>query len=258
MFQFFENWQNNHIIKQSTITPAQWSDAFAALPLLKGLSSDEMQRLQELAILFCHNKVFEGVRGFEITPPMQLLVALQACLPILELGLDWYDGWTTLIIYPSGFAPKRMIRDEYGIEHFVQSSLGGEAWHRGPVVLAWDEVEYAGVIDGRNLVIHEFAHKLDMQNDAVNGFPPLHAGMDINAWSQAFSRGFDDFQHRCSLGENIGIDCYGATLPSEFFAVLSEVFFEKPGIIHRYYSDIYDLMVEFYRQDTMARLEPWS
>lgn len=254
MFQFIEHWQNLRIIKRSTITSADWAEVFDSLPLLRGLTSDDMQRLQDLVILFCHHKIFEGAHGQVVTQTMKLIIAVQACLPILRLGLDCYDGWVSVIIYPSGFAPKRVVRDEYGVEHNVQFSLAGEAWQRGPVVLAWDETEHAGIIDGHNLVIHEFAHKLDMQNGEANGFPPLHPGMDAIAWTQAFSAAFEEFQHKCSRGKNIGIDCYGASSPAEFFAVLSEVFFEKPEIIHRYYADVCEQLKEYYRQDPLLRL----
>ena len=235
MFNIIQNWLNRRIIQRSTITDAQWNSAFKALPLLQGLSPDEKRHLQELAILFLHRKVFEGAHDLVVTQSMQLVIALQACLPILKLGLDCYDNWVTVIVYPSSFAPKRIVRDEYGVEHTVQSNLAGEAWVRGPVVLAWDEAEHGGMIDGHNLVIHEFAHKLDMQNGEANGFPPLHSEMSGKAWTEAFSAGFEDFQRQCSSGNNIGIDCYGASSPAEFFAVLSEVFFEKPEVIRRHY-----------------------
>lgn len=256
MFKFIENWLNRRIIKQSTITSAQWAEAFASLPLLRDLRSEEMRRLQELVILFCHHKIFEGAHDLVVTQSMKLIIAVQACLPILKLELAWYDGWVTVIVYPSGFAPKRVVRDEYGVEHTVQSNLAGEAWQRGPVVLAWDEAEHAGIIDGHNLVIHEFAHKLDMQNGDANGFPPLHSDMDSTAWTKAFSAGFEDFQHKCGTGKYIGIDCYGASSPAEFFAVLSEVFFERPEIIHQHYTAVYEQLEQYYRQDPLARLHP--
>jgi len=254
MIQFIKNYLNRRIIKRSTITPEQWTEVFVSLPLLRGLAPDEMQRLQNLVILFCHHKVFETAHGLVITQSMKLIIAVQACLPILNLGLTWYDGWVTVIVYPSGFSPKRVVRDEYGVEHHVQSDLAGEAWQRGPVVLAWDEAENAGIVDGHNLVIHEFAHKLDMQNGEANGFPPLHPGMDAIAWTSAFSAGFEDFQQKCSARQNIGIDCYGASSAAEFFAVLSEVFFERPEIIHRHYAAVYEQLKQFYRQDPLARL----
>lgn len=249
MFQLIRNWLNRRIIQRSSITSLQWERAFASLPLLKRLTADEKHALQELVILFLHRKVFEGAHGLDVTIDMKLIIALQACLPILKLGLDCYDGWVTVIVYPSGFAPKRVIRDEYGVEHQVQSGLLGESWQRGPVVLAWDEAEHAGIIDGHNLVIHEFAHKLDMQNGAANGFPPLHKGMAIKAWTDALSAGFADLQHKCSHGQDIGIDCYAASSPAEYFAVMSEVFFERPDIIRHYYADVYEQLRQYYRQD---------
>ena len=254
MFHFFRNWFDQRISQHSTITPAQWDKAFASLPLLNGLAAEEKHTLQELAILFLHHKVFEGAKGFVVTQEMALVIALQACLPILKLGLACYSGWISVIVYPAGFAPKRVITDEYGVEHFVQSNLSGESWHRGPVVLAWDETEHAGIIDGHNLVIHEFAHKLDLQNGSANGFPPLHAGMELNAWVDAFSAGFADFQHKCDSGKSIGINCYAATSPAEYFAVLSEVFFERPDILQQHYAAIYDQLRQYYRQDPLTRM----
>ena len=254
MFQFIQNWLFRRILQRSSITSAQWNKAFASLPLLVGLTAKEKHSLQDLVTLFIHRKAFEGAHDLVVTQPMSLIIALQACLPILNLGLGVYGGWVSVIVYPSGFAPKRVIRDEYGVEHQVQSELAGEAWHRGPVILAWDETERAGIIDGHNLVIHEFAHKLDMQNGDANGFPPLHRGMDSIAWTGAFSAGFDDFQHKCRAGEDIGIDCYGASSPAEFFAVLSEVFFERPDVLRQHYAAVYEQLRLYYRQDPLVRL----
>ena len=254
MFQFISNWLNRRIIRRSTVTATQWDKALASLPLLKGLTDSEIESLKELAILFLHHKEFEGAHGLEVTQEMKLIIALQACLPILKLGWGGYDGWITVIIYPAGFMPTRVVRDEYGVEHHVQSSLAGEAWQRGPVVLAWSQTEHAGIIDGHNLVIHEFAHKLDMQNGAANGFPPLHRNMSRKAWTGALSKGFDYSKRKCDLGKHIGVDCYAASSPAEFFAVLSEVFFERPDVVKHHYPDIYDQFCQYYRQDPLARL----
>ncbi len=253
MFQIIRNWLDHRIIQRSSIASAQWTEAFALLPLLERLTDSEKRALSKLAILFLDQKVIQGADGLTITQAMTLIIALQACLPILKLGLDGYDGWTSVIVYPAGFAPKREIMDQYGVVHQVQSSLSGEAWQRGPVVLSWDDTRHAGIIDGHNLVIHEFAHKLDMQNGVANGYPPLHTGMDHKQWVAALTAGFADFQRRCSDGESIGIDAYGATSPAEFFAVLSEVFFERPGIIHRHYPAVYDQLQQFYRQDPLQQ-----
>jgi len=255
MFHFIRNWLNRRIIRRSTITSLQWNNTYASLPLLIGLTDEEKRTLRELAILFLHHKVLEGAQGLVITQRMALIIALQACLPILKLGLGAYDGWVSIIVYPSGFATERVITDEFGVAHKVKSDLSGESWLRGPVVLAWDEAEHAGIIDGHNLIIHEFAHKLDMLNGAANGFPPLHKEMNSSAWNAAFSAGFEDFQHKSSKGKTSGIDCYGATSPAEYFSVLSEVFFECPDVVEQHYADIYDQLRQYYRQDPLVRLK---
>ncbi len=256
MFEFFRNWRDRQVIERSDIAETEWRSAFAALPLLHGLSEREMEQLKELTILLMHRKAFEGAHGLEVTRRMALEIALQACLPILYLGLDAYAGWTAIIVYPSGFETRHVYVDEYGVEHVVMSELDGEAWERGPVILAWDEADRAGEIDAYNIVIHEFAHKLDMQNGSANGFPPLHADMDGAAWSDIFSRGFEDFNRRCDAGMDIGIDTYAASSPAEFFAVLSEVFFERPDLLRRHYPSVYAQLMRYYRQDPFTRLRP--
>lgn len=254
MFQFIQDWLDRRIIRHSDISETQWEHAINELPLLYGMGGEDKRRLCELALVFMHRKVFDGKHGLEVTLPMKMHIALQACLPILNLGLECYRKWYTIIVYPSAFVAKNIIRDEAGVEHHVHSELTGEAWHRGPVVLAWEKSRRAGVLDGQNVVVHEFAHKLDMQNGVANGYPPLHKGMDRDRWVTIFSEGFADFQNRCKRGEQIDIDCYAATAPAEFFAVLTEVFFEKPGVLHHNYPEIYGLLRQYYRQDPLQRL----
>jgi hypothetical protein len=256
MFNAIRKWRDRRIITRSSITENQWQAAFAHLPLLKGLSPEEKQALRDLAILFLYRKEFEPKLGLSLSDQMLLIIALQACLPILKLGLSCYDNWYTVIIYPSVFVAKNIIRDEAGVEHRIDSHLNGEAWHRGPVVLSWDRTEHAGELDGHNLVIHEFAHKLDMQNGAANGFPPLHSGMQRTAWANAFMAAYEDFQKRTERGEHIGIDTYAATAPAEFFAVVSEVFFERPTTVVKYYPDTYEQLRQYYKQDPLQRLSP--
>lgn len=122
------------------------------------------------------------------------------------------------------------------------------------MILAWDDSEIAGEVDGKNLVIHEFAHKLDMQNGVANGFPPLHSNMRVNDWVKAFTKGYDHFERKCNGDQLYGISCYAATSPAEFFAVFSEVFFERPAVLKKHYSDIHDLLEQYYRQTPIFRL----
>ena len=252
MFSYIKEWRRKRIIKQSSITSAQWEAVYARLPLLDRLSTQERRDLQDLAILLLHEKSFSAAHGLILTQPMVLMIALQACLPILHLGLDWYAGWSEIIVYPAGFAPERTLMDEYGVAHRSQHALSGEAWHRGPIVLSWRDAEHAGVVDGDNVVIHEFAHKLDMQNGTANGFPPLHRSMDAAKWASAFSAAFSDFQGRVNAGMPTSINAYAATAPAEFFAVVSEAFFEIPGVVMATYPDVYENLRQFYRQDLLA------
>lgn len=254
MFSFIRHWLNRRIIQRSPITEEQWNKAIFSLPLLQGLTQDELQRLKELSILFIEAKEFEGARGLTVNQYMILIIALQACLPILNLGLGKYKNWYTVVIYPATFVTKRSVTDENGVVNYEQANLLGEAWLGGPVILAWDETETAGIIDGQNLVIHEFAHKLDMQNGVANGFPPLNFAMKRKDWVTAFTKGFENFKSKCHQQQLYGISCYAATSPAEFFAVLSEAFFEKPTAIFKYYPDIYHQLSLYYRQSPIDRL----
>lgn len=253
MLSFITKWWHNRIIARSWTTNAQWAQAFSRLPLLDRLTEVERTRLRRLAILFLHKKSFSGAHGLVVTEEMALVIALQACLLILNLGIEWYDGWVEIIVYPGGFAPRRSVTDAAGVVHQVDDALSGEAWQRGPVVLSWDATANAGALDGDNLVIHEFAHKLDMLTGAANGFPPIHADMDAAEWNHTFSAAFEDFRANAEAGIETGINTYGASSPAEFIAVLSEEFFERPQVIQTRYPQVYNLLREFYRQDPMIR-----
>ena len=245
MLKLLRKWQRQRIIKRTTLPSGSWDNAFQQLPLLDHFSEDERNRLRHLAILFLHEKSFVGANDLEVSEEMRLLIALQACLPILNLGIDWYSGWTTIIVYPAGFAPKREMVDEYGLVHTVESELIGEAWQRGPVILSWEDTETAGIRDGQNVVIHEFIHKLDMLNGAADGFPPQHKRSHAIAWSEIFATAYADFQKN----PKPGLSRYGATAPAEFLAVLSEVFFENPGLLNNIYPKVYEALSLFFKQN---------
>ena len=250
----FKNRRNDRVIKSSTITQQQWDEAYLSLPLLNGLSVEENKNLKELSILFMHNKTFEGAQGFAITPKVLLTISLQACLPILNLGLDCYKSFSTIIVYPSGFKTNRKVMGENGVVDYDRTHLLGESWLQGPVILSWSDSETAGEIDGSNLVIHEFVHKLDMQNGVANGFPPLHKNMRLNDWVSTFTKAFEYFERKCTGNNFHGIDCYAATSPAEFFSVFSEVFFERPDRIEKYFPEVHILLELYYLQTPIHRL----
>ncbi|MCQ3924701.1 MAG: hypothetical protein DPW12_10970 [Rhodocyclaceae bacterium] len=235
-----------------SISEMKWAQVEAGLPFLDHLSPAERARLREMALEFIAQKEWHGAQGLELTTDIQLAIALQACLPVLELGLDSYRGWVGIVVYPGDFLiPRRQISED-GVMHEYDDQVAGEAWAGGPVLLSWfDRPEEA---DGMNVVIHEFAHKLDMLNGPPDGLPPLHEGMSRQAWGDAFLPAYENFCDRVDAGEDTWIDPYAAESPAEFFAVTSEVFFEAPDLLRAEYPAVYEQLRQFYRQDPAAAL----
>jgi Mlc titration factor MtfA (ptsG expression regulator) len=249
MFAKIRQWRESRILSRSPFTTADWQQITDTMPVLARLNDVQRQKLYRLATLFLHDKHISGAHDFVITSEVKQSIALQACLPILELGLEWYKGWSTVIVYPGGFKSEAASVDRFGVTHTGSSHRSGEAWVRGPVILSWQDVAQAGDNDGHNVVIHEFVHKLDMLNGRANGFPPMQQGMDPADWTQFMSNAFADFQQN----PRAGIDRYGATDPAEFFAVLGEVFFETPDRLVAAYPELYTIMCEFFRQTPLER-----
>jgi Mlc titration factor MtfA (ptsG expression regulator) len=243
-------WLRRRAIARVEISESQWRDAEYALPFLDRLTDDERARLRALTREFIATKEWSGAQGLVLTAAMQISIALQACLPILHLGLDWYRDWVGIVVYPGDFVIPRQIVDADGIVHEYADEVLGEAWEGGPVLLSW----FANLDDigDVSIVIHEFAHKLDMSNGAVDGMPALHADMSRAAWSAAFAPAYEDFCRRVDAGADTEIDPYAAEQPSEFFAVASEVFFEAPALLQAEYPAVYDQLRRFYRQDPLG------
>jgi Mlc titration factor MtfA (ptsG expression regulator) len=241
-------WRRRRVLQRHSIDDAVWRKLVARLSFLPG-----SEKLKQLTLLFLAEKEFSGAHGIEVTDEMRVAIAAQACLPILELGLDWYAGWRGIVVYPGDFRVRRREVDEDGVVHEWEDDLAGEAMPGGPVVISWD----AAAHDPRmNVVIHEFAHKLDMVNGAADGLPPLHAGMDARAWAAAFKEAYEGFCDALERGKHTWLDPYAAEHPSEFFAVVSEAFFEHPGDTRERYPAVYEQLKRFYRQDPAVRSGP--
>ncbi len=253
MTNWFGRWRRSRAVERQAIADAPWQRVVARFSFLRALSADDLRRLRELTALFLDRKSFNGAGGLEMTREMQLIIAAQACLLVLNLDLDLYDDWVEVIVYPDAFVTDHEVMSEDGVVHRVRAPLSGEAWEHGPVVLSWRDAQGDYGDDGYNVVLHEFAHKIDMRNGAANGFPPLHADMDRDAWTQAFESAYADMQHRLERGERTLIDSYAVEHPAEFFAVLSENFFETPDAIHADYPEVYRQLAAFYRQDPLTR-----
>ena len=239
------NWRRRRVLRGHHIGDALWHEATHRLAFIP-----QTPKLRELALLFLSEKEFSGAHGLEVTDAMRVSIAAQACLPILELGLDWYAGFSGIVVYPGDFRVRRSHTDEDGVVHEWDDELAGETMPGGPVVLSWDA---AANDPGINVVIHEFAHKLDMANGEADGLPPLHAGMARTAWVTAFEEAYGGFCDAVERGKDTWLDPYAAEHPSEFFAVISEAFFEHPAETRRRYPDVYDQLKLFYRQDPLSR-----
>jgi Mlc titration factor MtfA (ptsG expression regulator) len=252
------------------IDTALWRKATAPWLFMRGLRDADFERLREISGRFLGGKHFSGTHGLEVTPLMQVEIAAQASILVLELGLDWYEGWSEIIVYPSQFAPERETVDEAGVVHLTNDPMAGEAWLGGPVILSYEDVAMSADeelrVAGYNVVIHEFAHKLDMRSGDPNGFPPLHSDMSAVAWKRAFSQAYEDFCAKADAAEDraeidggealdaLPIDPYAATSAGEFFAVTSEAFFETPELLAPAYGAVYEQLRLFYRQDPLSRL----
>ncbi|SEL11207.1 zinc-dependent peptidase [Nitrosovibrio tenuis] len=249
------SWYRRRILKNESIPDDLWLKAIARLRFLRGLTLDEIGRLREHVTLFLHAKQISSAHGLVVTDEMRVMIAAQACILILNLDLDYYDGWVEIILYPGEFIRDYEYVDEAGIVHHANEAASGESWLGGPVILSWENTVAVEAGVGYNVVIHEFAHKLDMLNGDANGFPPLHADMSRQAWSDAFNRAYARFCASVDADEAVIIDSYAAENPAEFFAVVSEAFFETPLPIKQHFPAVYEQLALFYRQDPAQR---WS
>lgn len=255
VMKWFEHQRILYTLSHHPIPHKAWEGLMHEANIFSGLSAVERAHLRELTTLFLHSKSLCGVQGLAISTEMALAVAAQACLPILKLGLDYYDGWVEVVIYPGAFRVARDSADATGLVSHQEQALSGESWSQGPVILSWDDVasDLAAFRPGHNVVVHEFAHKLDMLNGSANGMPPLHPDMKRQQWTAVFSDAFDHLQQQLAHHHRPGINAYGATTPAEFFAVASEYFFADPQTLQHQYSAVYDQLVLFYRQDPATR-----
>jgi Mlc titration factor MtfA (ptsG expression regulator) len=253
---WLRDWKRKRLLEKHAIDEGLWRRVTASLPFLAGLAADRVQRLKEMAIVFLAEKELSPLRGVELDDADRLSIAIQACLPVLELGVQWYDGWVGVLVYPGEFRVKHEEVDEDGVMHEWEDELVGESWEGGPVILSWQAVGEAGKVaeGGANVVIHEFAHKLDMRNGEADGMPPLHAGMDAALWHAVLAEAYTGFCDAVDREKDTWLDPYASEAHAEFFAVASEAFFEAPNELRRRYPDLYAQFALFYRQDPALRI----
>lgn len=254
MFGITRRSRRRRILAQRSIPEALWEGTVADVASLSRLDADELERLHDLALIFLHEKSLEPAAEFALDDAMRVRIAALACRPVLELGLDSYAGFVSVIVHPGEFLVRgREYEDEAGVVHIGDDVLSGEAWEQGPVVLAWEDVLASGQGHGFDVVAHEFAHKLDLLDGAVNGVPPLHRGMSFDTWVETFQTAYEALGASLDRGEEPWLDPYAAEDPGEFFAVCTEMFFDIPAELHEHHPPIYAQLAAFYRQDPRAK-----
>ncbi|HEY4540972.1 MAG TPA: M90 family metallopeptidase [Noviherbaspirillum sp.] len=275
------NWLRRLLQREGPqIPPPLWEDCVQALPFLHDLAPEELARLKILCERLLDRKAFSGAAGFELSDEVAVMIAIQACLPVLNLSLDLYKDMAGIIVYPAAFLIPHKEMDEAGVMHEWLEPASGEAIDAGgAVVLSWEDAQDAHT-PGYNVVIHEFAHKIDMADGGANGCPPFvpefHAGLDGRRWKQVFVSAYEDFARRLdilerqlpadfddtapehaalwdALAADLPLDPYGGTHPAEFFAVASEAFFVDPAPLCHAYPEVYALLQAYYRQDPLQR-----
>ncbi len=253
-----------------------WRATLDTLPFIARLDEADRQRLRELAQQFLADKEFAAAGDLQLSAPMQVSIAAQACLPVLRLGLGAYRGWTSIVVYPDEFLVPREVTDEAGVVHEYVDQIAGEAWDGGPLLLSWADAQ-PGQPD-YNVVIHEFTHKLDMANGDADGLPPfdrrLHPRLSAGRWRRVLDDAFERLNAELDLIEaeipsdmdpesaeadayfaRLPLDAYAATDPGEFFAVSSEAFFVSPARLHAAFPEWYGLLAEFFLQDPLGAAE---
>ncbi len=215
-----------------TIPDTLWMDTLLQFPFLARRPVTELQELHTLAGKFLKQKEFTGARGLKVTDEMAVAIAAQACLPVLHLGLRWYDDFKGIVVHPGTMLARREVTDQAGVVHRYNEELLGEAMQGGPVTLSWQEVADAGhaAEQGHNVVIHEFIHKIDMRDGAADGCPPLPSRGAHASWHSVMQPAFDEFCEKVAMAKRFGaappwLDDYAASAPAEFFAVACEAYF---------------------------------
>jgi Mlc titration factor MtfA (ptsG expression regulator) len=248
---FFRDWRRKRVLENARLDAALWGRVASKLSFLRGLSEEETARLKQLVLIFLAEKEMHGAHGFKLEDETRLSIAAQACLPILNLGLDLYNGWVGVIVYPGEFRVRKEETDDNGIVHTFDEELAGEAWPGGPVILSWEDVSLAE--RGYNVVIHEFAHKIHMDGSGDPDFPAAGAGMDAAKWRAVLEETYERFCGEVDAGQPTFIDAYAAEHPAEFFAVMSEAFFTESAVLARDWPELYAQLALFYRQDPAGR-----
>ncbi len=244
---FWSKRQKRDRLLASNLTDQQRSVIDAQVPIIKRLPGDLRSKLDGKVILFLDQVSFVGCDGLDVTEEMELSIAAQACLLVINSDL-WYENLTTILIYPNAFKSKQQRHSGYVVteKEIVRT---GESWDRGPVILSWAHSQQGALNDhdGQNVVLHEFAHQIDDLSGGTNGVPILSKGQSFAEWERVFLTAYDAHVQAVERGQHTVIDPYGATGHEEFFAVSVEVFFEQPRALKHEVPAVYEQLSQLFR-----------
>ena len=249
----WRGWREQRAVERHAIPDTLWQLTLLRYPFLAQRSEDDLAELRRLSSLFLASKEFHGVDGFEVTDEVAVAVAAQACLPVLRLGLSWYDGFVGIVMHEGEVVAQRTYQDEDGVIHEYDEELAGEAMEGGPLMLSWQAIAVSndpaqfGVDEVFNVVIHEFAHVIDMRDGLADGVPPLDTD-ERERWITVIDAEWERFCELVDAGEDTLIDPYGAEAVEEFFAVAVEAFFVAPAAMRAQEPAMYRLLAGFFGQ----------
>ena len=235
--------------------PDGWREVLKRnVPYVRQMPVDLQLQLKRHIHVFLAEKEFVGCAGLTITDEIRVTIAAQACLLLLNRRTDYYPELQSILVYPDSFIVNRERYDLTGVIHEQRQVLSGESWTQGKVILSWrDVLEGAAEInDGRNVVIHEFAHQLDHYDGNTNGLPFIANAKQRHHWTEVFTREFAQLQNHVSQHQPTLIDYYGATSPAEFFAVTTETFFERAEQLSKVHPELYKLLSNLYRVNPLS------
>jgi len=257
MWEAFKRWRDQRAEQRRAIPDTLWAQLLRRYPFIAGRRDIDLDRLRRLCSHFLERKEFSGAHGLTVTDDMAASVAVQACLPVLELDLALYDDFIGIVMHPGVVQARRHAVDEAGVRHDWVETLSGEAMDGGPMMLAWSEVNSGAAHhpdDAYNVVIHEFAHIIDLGDGVANGMPLLPDRTAQARWQAVMGPSYDHFRHQLNEGWRTVIDPYGAHGLEEYFAVASEAFFVTPVELAEEDGALYGLLAGYYRQDPASGL----
>ena len=221
------------------------------LPLYRRLPAELQRQLRRHIQVFIADKAFIGCQGQAITDEVRVTIAAQAGLLRLNRGGELFPGLRQILVYPGAFVVDRVANADGGVQQDQRRVLLGESWSQGQVILSWNDSGAGAAVpdDGHNVVIHEFAHQLDQESGSANGAPPLPNRARYARWSAVMHAEFAALQARAAQGLPTLLDTYGASEPAEFFAVASEVFFERGAEMATEHPALYRELATYYRVD---------